>query len=162
MPAVMASPNLAPQQPTRNRSPWDDDVPGMPDVGPCRPSRRTPHSLDIPTACRHLRSRRESRQLTLGLPAGFATAHPNVGLYRSIDAIAFQRWRNEIPVLSLMSTLRVNDRGLLGSGSRPEMAAIAVLLRMSPPPHPEILLKIELDRSKSGCCTAAIAVQSSE
>jgi hypothetical protein len=70
MPAVMAPPDLSVHQPTRNRSPWDDDVPGMPDVDPCRPSRRTSRALDIPTVCRHLRSHRESRQLMLGrLPA---------------------------------------------------------------------------------------------
>jgi hypothetical protein len=58
MPAITASPNLPAHQPARDRSPGNDDVPGVPNVGRCRPSRRTSDWFDIPAVCRHSNSHR--------------------------------------------------------------------------------------------------------
>jgi hypothetical protein len=56
-PPVMASPNLSIHEPTRNRSPGDDDRPKVPNAYPGRPRPRTLILFKILTACDHLQSR---------------------------------------------------------------------------------------------------------
>jgi hypothetical protein len=56
-PPVMASPNLSIHEPTRNRSPGDDDRPKVPNAYPGRPRPRTLILFKILAACDHLQSR---------------------------------------------------------------------------------------------------------
>jgi hypothetical protein len=66
VPPVMASPNFSMHQPTRNRSPRDDNCPKVPNAYPGRPRPRTLISFKILTACDHLQSHGEKAPSGVG------------------------------------------------------------------------------------------------